>query len=114
MGAGLIQWTQCFVVFPRANHRVRAQDLGRRFNRVDKMNLTLTQEMIVTRELSQIHALVLKRIVKWAGGRISVWEDNPSQRSHLTALRGSQVDLCIYQYVFDNTASNKGPVGGNN
>ena len=62
MGAGLIQRTQHFVVFPRANHRVRAQDLGRSLNRVDEMNLTLILEMIVARELSQVHALVLKRM----------------------------------------------------
>ena len=48
--------------FQRANHGVHAQDLGRSFNRVDKMNLTLIREMIVTRELSQVHALVLKRM----------------------------------------------------
>ena len=113
MGAGLIHQTQSFVVFPRANHGVRAQDLGRSFNRVDKMNLTLIQEMIVTWEFSQVYALVLKKDVKWAGGRISIWENNPSQQSHLTVLRGSRVDLCVYQYVFDNIASNKGPVGGN-
>ncbi len=62
MGTGLIHQTQRFVVFPRANHGVCAQDLGRSFNRVDKMNLTLVREMIITRELSQVHALVLKRM----------------------------------------------------
>ncbi len=65
-------------MFLRANHGVLAQDLGRSLNRVDEMNLTLILEMIVTRELSQVHALVLKRIVNLAGGRISIWEDNPS------------------------------------
>jgi hypothetical protein len=57
------------------------------------MNLILILERIITWELSQVHALVLKRIVNWAGGTISIWEDNPSQQSHLTVLRGSRVDL---------------------
>ncbi len=100
-------------MFPRANHGVLAQDLGRSFNRVDEMNLNLILEMIVTWELSQVHALILKRIVNWASGRISIWEDNPGRRSHLAVLRGSRVDLCVHQYIFDNTASNMGPAGGN-
>jgi hypothetical protein len=62
------------------------------------MNLALILERNVTWELSQVRALVVpKRIVNWAGGRISIWEDNPSQQLHLTAQRGLQVDLCVYQ-----------------